>query len=80
VPLVLHGGSGITDDDFVKGINAGISIIHISTELRVAYKNALKMSLQENPDELAPYKILKPAVKAIQKAAEDRLKLFNKIK
>lgn len=79
-PLVLHGGSGLTDDDFIKGINAGLSIIHISTELRVAYKNALKLSLQENPDEIAPYKILKPVVRAIQKVAEDRLKLFNKIK
>ncbi|MEK9184901.1 MAG: class II fructose-bisphosphate aldolase, partial [Patescibacteria group bacterium] len=34
VPLVLHGGSGTPDEDFVKAIDAGISIIHISTELR----------------------------------------------
>jgi fructose-bisphosphate aldolase class II len=79
VPLVLHGGSGMTDEDFIKGIDSGISIIHISTELRVAFKQALKLSLQENPDEITPYKIMKPAVLAIQKVAENRLKLFNKL-
>ncbi len=80
VPLVLHGGSGITDEDFVKAIKAGISLIHINTEIRIAYKRALTLSLQENPEEIAPYRILKPAVQAIQKVVESRLRLFNGIK
>ena len=79
VPLVLHGGSGIADEDFVNGIRAGISIVHINTEIRVAYKEALDKYLKENPKEVAPYKILKPAVDAIEKVVEQRLKLFNKI-
>jgi len=79
IPLVLHGGSGISDEDFIKAIKVGISIIHISTELRIAYKNALKLSFQDNPEELAPYKILKPVVQIIQKIVEKRLKLFNNI-
>ena len=78
VPLVLHGGSGATDEDFIKAIDTGISIIHISTELRLAYQKALKLSLQETPEELAPYKILKPAMLAVQKAVENRLKLFHR--
>ena len=80
VPLVLHGGSGLTDQDFINAINSGISIIHISTELRVAFQRALKLSLQQNPDETTPYKIMKPTVQAMQKIVEARLKLFNKIK
>jgi fructose-bisphosphate aldolase class II len=79
VPLVLHGGSGISDPDFIKGIRAGISIIHISTELRLAYDEALKKSLADNPGETTPYKILQPAVEAMEKVAEARLKLFNGI-
>ena len=79
VPLVLHGGSGTSDEDFVKAIDAGISIIHINTELRVAYQNALKMSIQTNPDETTPYKIMKPVVLAMQKVVEGRLRLFNKM-
>jgi fructose-bisphosphate aldolase class II len=80
VPLVLHGGSGLRDEDFTNAIKAGISIIHINTEIRIAYEEALKKSLADNPKEIAPYKILQPAVDAIQKIVEDRLKLFNGVK
>jgi len=79
VPLVLHGGSGIADIDFVNAIKAGISIIHINTEIRVAYREALEKYLKENPDEIAPYKILKPAVLAMEEVVEKRLKLFNNL-
>ena len=80
VPLVLHGGSGISDEDFTNAIKAGISVVHINTEIRVAYKEALEKYLKENPNEVAPYKILKPAVEAIETVVESRLKLFSGIK
>lgn len=77
VPLVLHGASGNSDDDVRAAIKAGVAIVHVNTELRVAYRDALKLSLQENPDEVAPYKILKPTISAIQKVVEKKLKVFN---
>ena len=77
VPLVLHGGSGNSAEDFQMAIKGGVSIVHINTELRVAYRDALKRSLQENPDEVAPYKILKPGLQAMVRVVEDKLKLFN---
>ena len=79
VPMVLHGGSGVSDDDFVKAIDAGISVIHISTEIRVAYKNGIKIALQENLDEIAPYRYMKDAIHNVEKVVKQRLKLFNKI-
>lgn len=79
VPLVLHGGSGITDEDFVKGIDAGISTIHINTELRVAYRQGLMKGLSENPEEIAPYKYEKDAIKAFEEVIEKRIRLFAKI-
>ena len=79
VPLVLHGGSGTTDSDFVKAIEAGISIVHVSTELRVAFHEGLKKTLSDNPEEVAPYKYLKLPVDEVRKVVEARLKLFNKI-
>jgi len=78
LPLVLHGGSGISDDDFVAAINAGMAIVHINTEIRLAYKQALTKALQ-NSDEIAPYKYAQPAVEAVQEIVTARLKLFNKI-
>lgn len=79
VPLVLHGGSGNSSEDFTASIAAGVSIVHINTEIRVAYRDALKKTLQENPDEVAPYKILKPSMHAVESVVEAKLRLFNKM-
>ncbi len=80
IPLVLHGGSGLRDEDFTNAIAAGISIIHINSEIRLAFKEAVGKFIQENPEEIVPAKILTPAVLAIQTVVESRLKLFNNIK
>jgi fructose-bisphosphate aldolase class II len=80
VPLVLHGGSGIEDVDFQEAIKAGISTIHINTEIRIAFVEALKKSLKENKKEIAPYKIMQPTIDAIKEVVFNRLKLFNFIK
>lgn len=76
VPLVLHGGSGITDEEFKQAIAAGISIIHINTELRLAYKKGLQTYLMDNPDEIAPYKYLRSALQEMQAVVEKRMALF----
>ncbi|TSC56007.1 MAG: Uncharacterized protein Greene071421_26 [Parcubacteria group bacterium Greene0714_21] len=78
VPLVLHGGSGIQDEDFVKAIEDGISIIHINTELRKAWRQGVEEALQKNPDEVAPYRLLAPAFDKIEQLVESRLRLFNR--
>lgn len=79
VPLVLHGGSGNSEEDFKNAIENGVSIVHINTEIRVAYKKGLMLGLSENPDEVAPYKYLKPAVKAVQEVVDKKLRLFNNL-
>lgn len=79
VPLVLHGGSGITDEEFKQAIAAGISIVHINTELRLAHKQGILKALSENPEEIAPYKYLRLARDNMQAVAEKRLALFRDI-
>lgn len=79
VPIVLHGGSGIRDDDFTKAIDAGISIIHINTEIRLAWREGMEKSLKENLEEVVPYKLLPTVIKEIKSAVDKRLKLFSKI-
>lgn len=76
IPLVLHGGSGVTDEDFRAAIKAGISLIHISTEIRVVWRESLEEVLREQPDEVAPYKLMGSIVKDVEKVVEDRVKLF----
>ncbi len=79
VPLVLHGASGNSDEDIRAAIEAGISIIHINTEVRLAFKQGLQQYLLENPDELAPYKYLKAAKLSMQAVVEKKLRLFNNL-
>ena len=77
VPLTLHGGSGTEDDDFRKAIAAGINVVHINTELRVAWRQALEASLAKQPGEVVPYKILPPVIEAVKEVVLSRLRLFN---
>lgn len=80
IPLVLHGGSGLRDVDFTNAIKAGVSIVHINSEIRLAWKQAVEEFIKNNPNEINPSKILKPAKEAIEKVVEERLKLFNNLK
>lgn len=75
--LTLHGGSGTDDDDFRKAIAAGINIIHINTELRVAWRRSLEGSLAADPNEVVPYKILRPVVDSVAEVVLSRLELFD---
>jgi ketose-bisphosphate aldolase len=77
VPLTLHGASGTDDGDLRKAIAAGINIIHINTELRVAWRRGLENGLANQQHELAPYKILAPAVESVKQVVSSRLRLFN---
>ena len=79
VPLVLHGGSGIRDEEFLKAIDAGISIIHINTEIRLAWRQGMEKALAENLEEITPYKILPTTIEEIKKTVEKRMKLFSKL-
>ena len=75
--LTLHGGSGTDDEDFLRAIAAGINIIHINTELRVAWRRSLEASLTSQPNEVVPYKILPPVLDSVKQVVSSRLKLFN---
>ena len=75
--LTLHGGSGTDDADFRNAIAAGINIIHINTELRVAWRQSLEESLRRQPNEVVPYKILPPVIEAVKGVVASRLKLFT---
>ena len=75
--MTLHGGSGTADEDFINAIKAGITIVHVNTEIRVAWRKGVEQGLKQNSEEVAPYKILPPAVSEIEKVVSGRLKLFN---
>ncbi len=75
--MTLHGGSGTNDDDFKRATKAGMTIVHVNTELRLAWRRGVEAGLAAEPNEVAPYKILGAAVEAVKKVVGSRLALFN---
>jgi fructose-bisphosphate aldolase, class II len=75
--LTLHGGSGTEDHDLQKAIAAGINIVHINTELRVAWRRGLEDAFTKRPREVVPYKLLPAAEESIKQVVLARLQLFN---
>lgn len=80
ISLVLHGASGNTDLDLLAAIDMGVAVIHISTELRAAWRKNLEKDLKERPDEVAPYKLMPEAIAAMEELVEKKLILFNSLK
>ena len=76
VDYVLHGASGLKDEDVAMAIKAGINNVHFNTELRVAYHDSIEKTMQEKPGETTPYKYLGPAVDEVKKVVAAKIKLF----
>ncbi len=74
--LVLHGGSGIPDEDLTAAVSSGIDVVHISTELRVAWRKGLERALAASPDEVNPGKLMAAAEDTVYEVAIARAKLF----
>ena len=67
-PLVLHGGSGTPEEDIRKSIDM---------ETRLAFSGALRKTLENNKDEIVPYKFLTEAIEAVRQVTEKNIKLFG---
>ncbi|MBZ4655728.1 MAG: fba [Thermoanaerobacter sp.] len=77
VPLVLHGGTGIPDEDFRKAIELGINKINVGTELKNTYTSTLRNISYELADEIDPRKVLGPARLAIKEVVQKKIKIFG---
>lgn len=75
--LVLHGGSGLSDDDFTAAIAAGMNCVHINTEIRVAYRNGIENALKKDAEQIAPYKYLGAGKEQMAAVVKNRLRLFS---
>ena len=77
-PFVLHGASGNTDQDLMDSINAGISVIHINTEIRKAYTDGVRSFLMSKLKEIAPYKYGKEGQEEMKKVVRAKMELYRK--
>lgn len=77
VPLVLHGASGVNDEEVRKGISAGICKINIDTRIRMIFTKKIREIIKMNPQEIDPRKLLGPAREAAKKVIRERMRVFG---
>ncbi len=77
MPLVLHGGTGIPDEDIRKAISCGICKININTELQIAWTNAVRQYLNENNEVYDPRKVISSGEASIKNSVKDKLQLLG---
>lgn len=75
VPLVLHGASGLSNEEIKECVNRGMCKVNFATELRVAYTDAVKRLLEEKPETFDPKKIGEVGMMAVKELAVNRMKV-----
>jgi len=75
--LVMHGGSGVPEEDVRKGIELGIRKVNIDTELRQAFLGEVRRQLAERPEEIDPRKIFAPARDVLKEHIKAKMRLFG---
>lgn len=77
IPLVLHGSSGVMDDEMKKGIKEGLCKINVATQLNMAFVEGMRKALNEKPEEVDPRKILGVSKELLKKVVKDRIRVFG---
>ena len=77
VPLVLHGGSSNKDEEIAEAVKNGICKINISSDIKVAFYEQARKTLNENPGYREPLEIYPAAMEACGKVCAEKIRLFN---
>ncbi len=83
MPLVLHGGTGIPEDQVKKAISMGVAKVNVNTELQIAFSDATKEYFAEGKDEESkgydPRKVLKPGYEAMKDVVRTKMNMFGSV-
>jgi fructose-bisphosphate aldolase class II len=77
LPLVLHGGSGLPDEEILQAISLGTAKINVNTDNQMACTAAIRSYLQEHPEAYDPRTYLMPAREAIKATVRAKIRLFG---
>lgn len=75
IPLVLHGSSGVPDEDVSYAVSLGVCKVNFATELRVAYTDAVRAALAADSTLYDPKKYGSPARDAVMSLVRHRIKV-----
>lgn len=77
LPLVLHGGSGLPEEEILQAISLGTAKINVNTDNQMAFTAAIRTYLQEHPQAYDPRHYFIPAKEAVQAAVRAKIRLFG---
>ena len=76
-PLVLHGGSGIPDEQIKRAISCGTCKINVNTEFQQAWTALVRKTLDENKEVYDPRKVIGPGLKGIEEVVNQKCEVFG---
>ena len=83
MPLVLHGGSGIPDEQIKKAIDLGVSKVNVNTECQLVFADATRKYIEAGKDlegkGFDPRKLLAPGFEAIKEEVKVKMELFGSV-
>ncbi|MDE6101989.1 MAG: class II fructose-bisphosphate aldolase family protein, partial [Ruminococcus sp.] len=83
MPLVLHGGTGIPDDQITKAISLGVAKINVNTECQLVFADATREYIESGKDKQGkgfdPRKLLAPGFEAIKAKVKEKMELFGSV-
>ena len=83
IPLVLHGGSGIPEDQTLKAVDLGVAKININTECQLVFAAATRKYIEDGKDlegkGFDPRKLLAPGAQAIKDVAKEKMTAFGSV-
>jgi fructose-bisphosphate aldolase class II/tagatose 1,6-diphosphate aldolase GatY/KbaY len=77
IPIVMHGASGISNEDLQKSLQLGISKVNFSTELKDAFGSELRQYLNENPNQNNPRKIFVSARETVKEIVKTKIRVLQ---
>jgi fructose-bisphosphate aldolase class II len=83
MPLVLHGGTGIPEDQIMKAISLGVAKINVNTECQLTFAEATRKYIEAGKDLAGkgfdPRKLLAPGTEAIKATVKEKMELFGSV-
>lgn len=77
IPVVLHGASGVPEEDITKAVSLGVNKINIDTDLRQAFQRAMHNLVSEKPEEYDPRKMISPSREAVKEVVKTKMAMFG---
>ena len=77
IPLVLHGTSGVPDDQVIRCVSMGMCKVNYATDLRISYTYGVKKYMKENPGVFDPKKYGSYGIEEVKRYVKERMQVIG---